>query len=57
MLSVGGVEEEWDWKSPDPWSWSVGVLDMNKLEWKDGYDAEASGYEAARAVRQWYGDG
>ncbi|KAG9251976.1 uncharacterized protein F5Z01DRAFT_662528 [Emericellopsis atlantica] len=57
MLAVGGVEKEWEWETPDPWRWSVGVLDMKELEWKDGYNGDAGEYEAADAVRQWYSDG
>ena len=57
MLAVGGVEEEWMWETPDPWRWSVGVLDMTELKWKDDYDGDAGEYEAADLVKQWYSDG
>ena len=57
MVAVGGVEKEWEWETPDPWRWSIGVLDMAELEWKDGYNGDAGAYEAADAVKQWYSDG
>lgn len=57
MISAGGMEEAWDWVTPDPWYSGIGVFDMTELKWTDGYDAAAAAYDSPDVVKEWYANG
>ncbi|KAJ3569289.1 hypothetical protein NPX13_g6132 [Xylaria arbuscula] len=55
MLSMGGVDgENRTFTAPttaDPWTYSIGVLDMTELQWKDSYDPDAAPYDSPSVVK------
>jgi hypothetical protein len=61
MVVVGGLPgfsgEAWAWAEEDEFSNGIAVFDLTKLEWSDGYDADADSYVAPESVRKWYNDG
>ena len=61
MVSVGGTDGFLGFPnsllSKDPWTRSIGILDMTTMDWTDGYDPDAGGYESPAVVRQWYDQG
>lgn len=57
MLVLGGIETEWVWDNPDPWTQALGVFDLKKWQWSDKYDAEADEYDSPDTVLDWYKEG
>ncbi|EHA55848.1 hypothetical protein MGG_12441 [Pyricularia oryzae 70-15] len=60
MVSVGGWDDKFEgesWKTADPWTKGIGVLDLSSLRWLDRYDPAAGAYESPAVVRDWYKDG
>ncbi|KAL2201689.1 hypothetical protein CC79DRAFT_1402301 [Sarocladium strictum] len=61
MVVVGGLPgfsgEAWAWAEEDEFANGIAVFDLTKLEWSDGYDANANSYVAPESVRKWYNDG
>jgi hypothetical protein len=59
-ICIGGVNPEAPvplWNNTDEWAQGVNVLDMNKLVWKDRYEANAAAYAAPEIVRREYNAG
>ena len=58
---MGGVDgENRTFMAPttaDPWTYSIGVLDMTELKWKDSYDPDAAAYDSPSIVKDWYNAG
>ncbi|KAK1834497.1 kelch repeat-containing protein [Podospora conica] len=61
LLSVGGGDGSLGFPDslldPDPWKNGLGVFDMTRMAWSDGYDADAAAYESPAIVREWYSQG
>ena len=61
MLSVGGIDgfrgSLASFRDPDPWAQGLGVFDLTRLEWSDGYDADAAPYESPAVVARFYAQG
>ena len=60
LVSLGGhlyniTGEDWDTK--DLYPLSLGIFDLNTLEWKDSYDADADEYRTHENITSWYEDG
>ena len=56
MIVVGGQDIS-RWETTDKWAQGLGIFDMNSLQWKDSYDADAGAYESPGIVRDWYANG
>ena len=56
MIVVGGMDIS-RWETTDKWEQGLGIFDMNSLQWKDSYDADAGAYESPGIVRDWYANG
>ena len=54
IISMGGVPEEFNWTTPDPWVETIGVLDMQKLQWKTSFDPNAPTYDSPQMVKDYY---
>lgn len=61
LLSVGGSDGSLGFPGslldPDPWKQGLGVFDMMRMAWSDGYRADAEAYESPAIVREWYAQG
>lgn len=63
-IFIGGIDPDQhptiqqDWNaSMDEWAQGIAVFDMNKLELRDSYDADASPYAAPNLVQATYENG
>jgi hypothetical protein len=63
-IFIGGIDPDQDHKSAqnwrasmDEWAQGIAVFDMNKLELKDNYDADAPPYAAPDLVKATYENG
>ncbi|KAK4452121.1 kelch repeat-containing protein [Podospora aff. communis PSN243] len=58
LLSVGGTDGFLGFPNslldPDPWKNGLGVFDMSRLAWSNGYKADAAPYESPSVVSEWY---
>jgi len=61
LLSVGGTDGSLGFPNslldPDPWRQGLGVFDMTRMAWSDGYRADAEAYDSPAIVREWYAQG
>lgn len=64
LLSFGGLsyhaasrqgEDAFLYK--DNYPRGIGIFDMNSLEWKEFYDAEAGNYTTHESIKSWYDEG
>lgn len=53
MIVVGGNDNP-VWNKEDPFKQGLGVLSLNTLEWKEGFEAHSTKYQGPRVVRDWY---
>lgn len=56
MISVGGLEDD-DWKTKDPWTQGVGILDMSELTWRTSFEPNLPAYDSPDVIKTWYADG
>lgn len=64
LLSFGGIEfvneggasnnEAEAWKTKDAFSRGIGIFDMNTLEWRESYNADAPDYRTHDRIKSWY---
>lgn len=55
MVIIGGFRADGrDRVVGDNWSLGLGVFDLSEMVYKDGYDADASGYTSPDVVKRWY---
>ncbi|PHH59995.1 hypothetical protein CDD82_2366 [Ophiocordyceps australis] len=57
MLISGGLRKEWEWRLDDEWIGAHNILDLSELKFSDRYDANASAYEPAQVIKDWYYQG
>ncbi|CAG9950157.1 unnamed protein product [Clonostachys rosea f. rosea IK726] len=59
MISFGGLDalnSTAAWKSSDPWENTIGIFDLNALQWKDEYIPDLGEYETPEVVRKAYNE-
>lgn len=66
LLSFGGIQSMTDlsvdgenivFTNPDPFTRGIGIFDLNELEWRDSYNADAENYTTHSRIRSWYDNG
>ncbi|CAG9989378.1 unnamed protein product [Clonostachys byssicola] len=57
MIAVGGGLSAKMYDQEDPWPNAINVFDMNTLQWKDKYDADAPDYDSPEVIKNWYNRG
>jgi hypothetical protein len=57
MIAVGGGLSAKMYDQEDPWPNAINVFDMNTLQWKDKYDADAPDYDSPEVIKNWYNKG
>lgn len=63
LLSFGGIrirsafDDDETWTNRDPFPRGIGIFDMNTLEWRDSYDADAGNYTTSGRIKSWYNEG
>lgn len=54
MVIIGGGNKRKWWESTDSFDRGLGVLDLNTISWKSGFEAKSDEYEGPAPVREWY---
>ena len=56
MIAIGGgdLATNSSWNGTDPWTQNIAVFDMNALNEKSIYEADAPAYSAAPMIQDWY---
>ncbi|CAG9945834.1 unnamed protein product [Clonostachys rosea f. rosea IK726] len=60
MVSYGGLDAKAStdaWKSSDPWANTLGIFDLNTLQWKDEFDPDLGEYEMPDEIKKAYDAG